>query len=52
MELFPSICSNNPTSSVNKVYISELISYSVACGSYHDVCAATKEVTEPIVPSG
>jgi hypothetical protein len=34
--LFPFICSNIPAAPAYRVYISHLIQYSRACGSYHD----------------
>ena len=34
---FPFICSNIPAELVHGVYISQLLLYSRACGSYHDV---------------
>ncbi len=33
---FPFICRNIPSASAYAVYISQLIRYSSACGSYHD----------------
>jgi len=33
---FPFICSNIPSAPAYEVYISQLIRYSSACGSYHD----------------
>jgi len=49
-------CSNIPTPPAYGVYISRLIRYSRACGSYHEfldkMVAANKETTEPRVPSG
>ena len=33
---FPFICSNIPAAAAYGVYISQLIQYSRACGSYHD----------------
>jgi hypothetical protein len=53
---FPFICNNIPTAHVYRVYISQLIRYSRARGSYHDISlieiAANKEATEPRFPSG
>ena len=49
-------CSNIPAVPAYRVYISQLIQYSRACGSYPDLLdilvAANKDATEPIVPSG
>jgi hypothetical protein len=51
---FPFICSNIPAAPAYGVYISQLIRYSRACGSYQDFLdkrvAANKEATEPRVP--
>jgi len=47
---FPFICSNIPEAPEYGVYISQLIRYSRACGSYQDFIAANKEATEPKVP--
>ena len=50
---FPFICSNIPAAPAYGVYISQLIRYSKACGSYQDFLdrvAANKEATEPRVP--
>ena len=46
------ICSNTPAAPAYGVYISQLIRYSRACGSYQDFLdrAANKEATEPRVP--
>ena len=53
---FPFMCSNIPAAPAYGVYISQLIQYSRACGSYQDCLdervAANKEDTEPRVPIG
>jgi len=52
---FPFICNNIPVAPAYGVYISHLIRYSRACGSYQeflDIFAANKEATEPRVPIG
>ena len=50
----PFICSNIPAAPAYGVYISQLIRYYRACGTYQDfldiVCCANKEATEPRVP--
>ena len=50
---FPFICSKIPAATAYGVYISQLIRYSRACGSYQGFLqriAANKEATEPMVP--
>jgi hypothetical protein len=50
--IFPLICSNIPVAPAYGVYISKLIRYSRACGSYQnflDRVAVNKETTEPRV---
>jgi hypothetical protein len=53
---FPFICSNIPAAPAYGVYISQMIRYSRACGSYQDFFdkgfAANKEANEPRVPFG
>ena len=48
------ICSNIPAAPVYGVYISWLIRYPRACGSYQDFLriAANKEAIDPMVPPG
>ena len=51
---FPCMCSNIPAASAYGVYISQLIRYSRACGSYQDFLdrglLVNEEPTEPRVP--
>ena len=47
---FPFICSNIPAAPAYGVYISQLMRFYGACGSYQDFLAANKEPTEPRVP--
>jgi hypothetical protein len=51
---FAFICSDIPAAPAYGVYISQLIRYSIACGSYQDFSGRglllTKEATEPRVP--
>jgi hypothetical protein len=53
---FPFICSYIPAAPAYGVYLSQMIRYSRACGSYQDFLdrgvAANKEATEPMVPFG
>ena len=53
---FPFICSNFPAAPAYGVYLSQMIRYFRACGSYQDFLdkrvAANKEATEPRVPFG
>ena len=53
---FPFICSYIPAAPAYGVYLSQMIRYSRACGSYQDFLdrgvAANKEATEPRVPFG
>jgi hypothetical protein len=46
----PFICSNIPAAPAYGVYISQLMRFYGACGSYQDFLAANKEPTEPRVP--
>jgi hypothetical protein len=41
---FPFICSNIPAALVHEVYISQLIRYSRACGSYQDFHDTAKQL--------
>ena len=53
---FPFICSNTPAALAYEVYISQMIRYSRACGSYQDFLyrglLANEEATEPRVHFG
>jgi hypothetical protein len=49
---FPFIHSTIPAAHAIGVYISQMIGYSRACGSYHDFLAANTEATETRVPFG
>ena len=52
---FPFICSNIPAAPAYGEYISQLLRYSRACGSYQNFLervAANKEATESRVPLG
>jgi hypothetical protein len=47
---FPFIDSNIPATPAYGAYISQMIRYSRACGSYQDFFDANKEANEPRVP--
>ena len=49
---FPFIHSTIPAAHAIGVYISQMIGYFRACGSYHDFLAANTEATETRVPLG
>ena len=49
---FPFICSNIPAASVYGVYISQLIRYSKACGSYQDIFGIGMLLTRNLLNQG
>jgi len=49
---FPFICSNIPATPAYGVYISQLIRYSRACGSYKDVLGRGLQLTRKLLNDG
>ena len=52
MTVFPFICSNIPTAPANGVYISHVILYSRACGSFYDFFDRGSLLTKKLLKQG
>jgi len=50
--IFPAICRNNPAATAYEIYISQMIRYSRACGSYHDFLNSVLLLTHKLLNSG
>ena len=49
---FPAICRNNPAATTYEIYISQMIRYSRACGSYQDFLNRGLLLTHKLLNSG